>query len=158
MKLWNRTQLHVKKCKGFLISISILSRRRMGDCCDRIARCVRPFGHTFVIALPAALISRSRSFTAISSTSPALGRLKQLVGSVWLLNAKSMMRWSRLASASCQDWMVCPMKCTWGCHTCLSLFWWICSTIGSPREPSLVALPRASSHCWRKVAGMFGRV
>ena len=26
---------------------------------------------------------------------------------------------------------------------------------GSHREPSLVALPRAWSHCWRKVAGMF---
>ena len=40
----------------------------------------------------------------------------------------------------------------------MSLFWRMCSTIGSPREPSLVALPRAWSHCWRKVAGMLGRV
>ena len=53
--------------------------------------------------------------------------------------------------------MVCPTKCTWKCRTCLYLFWRICSTIGSPREPSLVALPRAWSHCWRKVAGMFGK-
>ena len=38
-------------------------------CCDRIARCVMPFGHTFVIALPAALISCFRSFAAILPTS-----------------------------------------------------------------------------------------
>ena len=37
------------------------------------------------------------------------------------------------------------------------LFWRICSTIGSPRESSLLALRRAWSHCWRKVAWMFGR-
>ena len=49
-----------KKCEGFPIGISIMSRHRMGDCCDRVARCVRPFGHTFVIALPAALISSER--------------------------------------------------------------------------------------------------
>ena len=54
--------------------------------------------------------------------------------------------------------MVYPTKCTWGCRTYLYLFWRICSTIGSPREPSLIALPRAWSHCWRKVASMFGRV
>ena len=66
-----------------------------------------------------------------------------------------VMRWSRSASTSRRDEMVCPTKCTWGCRTCLCLFWRICSTIGSPREPSLVALPRAWSHCWRKVAGMF---
>ncbi len=36
-----------------------------------------PFGHTFGIALPAALISRSGSFAAISPTSPAFA-LKQV--------------------------------------------------------------------------------
>ena len=51
----------------------------------------------------------------------------------------------------------CLPKCTWGCRTYLCLFWWICSTIGSLREPTLVALSRAWSHCWKKVAGMFGR-
>ena len=51
----------------------------------------------FGIALPAALISRSGSFVAISPTSPALGRLKRLAARVWLLNAKSVTRWSRPA-------------------------------------------------------------
>ena len=37
------------------------------------------------------------------------------------------------------------------------LFWWICSTIGSHKEPSVVALTMAGSHCWGKVAGTFGR-
>ena len=50
------------------------------------------FGRTFVIALPAVLISRLRSFAAILTTSPALGRLKRLAARVWLLNAKSVMR------------------------------------------------------------------
>ena len=39
-----------------------------------------------------------------------------------------------------------------GCRTCLTLFWWMCSTIGLSREPSLVTLPRERSHWWRKVA------
>ena len=39
--------------------------------------------------------------------------------------------------------MFYPTKCTWGCRTCLSLFWWTCPTIGSPRQLSLVALRRA---------------
>ena len=147
-----------KKCEGSPIGTSHLSRPRTGVCCDRIVRYVTPFGRTFGIALPAALISRSGSFVAIWPTSPVLGRLKRLAARVWLLNAKSVMRWSRSASTSRRDKMVCPTKCTWGCRTCLCLFWRICSTIGSPREPSLVALPRAWSHCWRKVAGMFGRV
>ena len=79
---------------------------------------------------------------------------------VWLLNAKSVMRWSRSAWTSRRDFeiWVCYTKCTWGCRICLSLFWRIFSTIGSPREPSLIALPRAWSHCWRKVASMFVRV
>ena len=79
--------MRVKKCEGFPIGISILSRPRMGDCCDRLARFVMPFRRTFVIDLPAVLISRFRSFAAISPTSPALGRLKRLVARVWLLNA-----------------------------------------------------------------------
>ena len=49
------------------------------------------FGRTFVIALPAVLISLFRSFTAISPTSPALGQLKRLVARVRLLNVKSVM-------------------------------------------------------------------
>ena len=52
--------------------------------------------------------------------------------------------------------MVYPTKCTWGCCTCLPIFWRMCSTIGLPREPSLVVSPRVWSHCWRKTAGMFG--
>ena len=67
---------------------SLLSRPRTGDCCDRLVRYVTPFGRTFGIALPAALISRSGSFAAISPTSPA----KRLLARVWLLNAKSVMR------------------------------------------------------------------
>ena len=51
-----------------------------------------PFGRTFGIALPAALISLSGSFVAISPTSPALGWLKRLAAKVWLLNAKSVTR------------------------------------------------------------------
>ena len=51
--------------------------------------------------------------------------------------------------------MVCPTKCTWGCRTCLYLFWRICSTIGSPREPSLVALPRAWSQFRRWISMMY---
>ena len=51
-----------------------------------------PFRRTFVIALPAVLISPFRNFAAILPTSPAMGWLKQLVASVWLLNAKSGMR------------------------------------------------------------------
>ena len=58
-----------------------------------------PFGRTFVIALPAVLISRFRSFAAISPTYLALGLLKRLVARVRLLNAKSVMRWSRSASS-----------------------------------------------------------
>ena len=81
-----------KKCEGSPIGISILSRPRMGECCDRVARCVMPFGRTFGIALLALLISCSASFAAISPTSPALGWLKRLVARVWLLNAKSVMR------------------------------------------------------------------
>ena len=54
----------------------------MDACCDRIPRCVMPFWCTFVIALTAVLNSRFWSFAAISSTSPALGQLKQLVQGV----------------------------------------------------------------------------
>ena len=43
---------------------------------------VMPFECTFVIALPAVLIFRSRSFAAISPTSPVLGRLKRLAARV----------------------------------------------------------------------------
>ena len=96
-------------------------------------------------------------FSAILLTSPTLERPKRLAARGWLLNTKSMMRWSRSASTNRQDQMVYPTKCTWGCCTCLCIFWKICSTIGSPREPSLVALPKAWSHCWRKVACMFAR-
>ena len=53
-----------------------------------------------------------------------------------------VVHWSRSALTSRLDWMVYPTKCTWGCRTCLPLFWRMCSTIGLPREPSLVALPR----------------
>ena len=131
---------------------------QMSACCDQIARCMMPFGRTFMIALPTVLISRFRSFAAILPTSITSGWLKRLVTRMWLLNAKSAMHWSRSATTNRQDLMVCPTKCTWGCRTCLYLFWWICSTIGLPRESSLVALPRVWSHCWRKVADMFGRV
>ena len=62
------------------------------SCCDQVVRYVTPFGCTFGIALPAALISRSGSFVAILPTSPVLGRLKRLAARVWLLNAKSVMR------------------------------------------------------------------
>ena len=72
----------------------VLSRPRMGDCCDRLVRFVTPFGRTFGIALPAVLISRSGSFVAILPTFPALGWLKRLAARVWLLNAKSVTRWS----------------------------------------------------------------
>ena len=88
------------KCEGSPIGTSILSRPRTGDCCDRVARYVMPFGRTFGIALTAALISRSGSFVAISPTSPALGQLKRLAAREWLLNAKPVMRWSRSASTS----------------------------------------------------------
>ena len=54
--------------------------------------------------------------------------------------------------------MVYPTKCTWGCRTCVHLFWRICSTIGSPREPLLVALLRAWSYWGRKVAGILGEI
>ena len=47
-------------------------KSRMVACCERIARYVMPFGRTFVIALPAVLISRFRSFVAIFNKSPGL--------------------------------------------------------------------------------------
>ena len=72
------------------------------------------------------------------------GRRKRLAARDWLLNARTEMRWSRSASTNRQDLIVYPTKCTWGCCTCLCLFWRICSTTGW-------------SHCWRKVADMFGR-
>ena len=56
-----------KNCEDFPIGISIPSSPRMGACCDRIARYVMPFGRTFVIALPAVLISRFRRFLPTSS-------------------------------------------------------------------------------------------
>ncbi len=83
-------RLHVKKkCEGFPIGTSLLSRARMGDYCNRVARYVMPFGRTFGIALPAPLISRPGCFAAISPTFPALGRLKQLAARVWLLLCRS---------------------------------------------------------------------
>ena len=48
-----------KKCEGSPIGTSHLSRPRTGICCDQVVRYVTPFGRTFGIALPAALISRS---------------------------------------------------------------------------------------------------
>ena len=60
----------------------------MGACCDRLARCVMPFGCTFVISLPAVLISHFRSFSTILPTYPTSGWLKRLVARVWSLNAK----------------------------------------------------------------------
>ena len=63
-----------KKCEGSPIGTSHLLRPRTGVCCDRVVRYVTPFGRTFGIALPAALISRSGSFVAISPTPhPRLG-------------------------------------------------------------------------------------
>ena len=86
-----------------------------------------------------------------------LPRLRQAEAvRVWWLNVTSVMRWSRSTSINHRDNIVYITRCTWGYCTRLCLFWQICSTIGSPREPSLVALPRARSHCWRKMAGMFG--
>ena len=61
-----------------------------------------PFGCTFVIALPAALISQSGSFVAISPTSPALGCLKRIAARVWLLIAMSVTQVS-LNKSSGQD-------------------------------------------------------
>ena len=52
---------------------------KMDACCDRITRCVMPFGGTFEISLPAVLTSRFRSFAAILPTSPASERPKWLV-------------------------------------------------------------------------------
>ena len=105
----------------------------IGECCDRIARYVMPFGRTFVITLPAVLISRFRSFAAILPTSPASGRLKRLAARVWLLNAKSVMRWSRSASTSARTrWFA--QRSVLEAVARLYLFWRICSTIGSPRE------------------------
>ena len=80
-----------------------------------------------------------------------------LAARIWLMNVKSIMCWSRLASTNFQDLMVYLTKCTWSCCTYLYLFWWICSTIGLSREPSLVALPGVWSYSSRKVLGMFGR-
>ena len=91
-----------KKCNGFSVGISIPSSPLMGTCCDRFARYVMPFGRTFVIALPAVLISHFSSFAAILPTFPSLGRQKQLAVRVWFLNAKSVMRWSRSASTNRQ--------------------------------------------------------
>ena len=61
-----------KKSEGFSIGISIPSSPWMDACCDRIARCVMPFGRTFVIALPAVLVYRFMSFAAILPTFPRL--------------------------------------------------------------------------------------
>ena len=56
----------------------------------RVLQTNRTFGRTFVIALPAVLISRFRTFAAILPTSPTLGRQKRLAARVGLLNAKSV--------------------------------------------------------------------
>ena len=81
----------------------------------------------------------SQQFSRLPSP---LGR-KRLAAKVWLLNAKSVTRWSRSGSQVIR---------IWGYRTCLSFFWRICSTIGLPREPFLVALPGVWS-----MAGLFGR-
>ena len=112
-----------------------------------IMRSAGLFGYTFMIALPTVLTSWFRSFAAIEPTSSTQGRRKLLDVRVWLLNVKSVTLWNRSASTSRWDWIVCLTKCTWGYRMCLSLFWWICSTIGLPMEPFLVALTRVRLHC-----------
>ena len=86
----------VKSADGCMLRLT----PQMGACCDRLARYVMPFVRIYVIALPAVLISRLRSFAVILPTSPAPGLLKWLVARVWLLNAKPVMHWSRSASTS----------------------------------------------------------
>ena len=51
--------------------------------------------------------------------------------------------------------MVCPTKCTWGCRTCLYLFWQICSTIGLPgtipgsvTKGVITLLKKGGRHVW----------
>ena len=54
-----------KKCEDFPIGASISSSLRIGTRYSRIVRCATPFGRTFVVALPAILTFRFRSFAAI---------------------------------------------------------------------------------------------
>ena len=79
---------------------------------------------------------------------------KRLAAKGWLKSTNFVMCWSRSASTSRQEWMVCLTKCTWGCRICLCLFWRMCSTIGLRREP---ALPMEWSHWWRKEISIFRR-
>ena len=60
-----------------------------------------------------------------------LADFPRLVVRLWLRNAESVMRnaLNRSASTSRRDWMVYPTRCTWGCRTCFSLLWGVCSTI-----------------------------
>ena len=100
----NATCLHMrKKYEDSLLGISNWSSPRMGMYSSQIVRCMRPFGCTSIIPLFAVLTSWFRSFEAIQPTSPAFEWLKWLAARVSLLNAKSVMRWSRLASTNHQD-------------------------------------------------------
>ena len=78
-----------KKSDGFPGCMCILSNSRMGVCSGRY---VSPFGRTFVIILPAVLISHCKDFAGILLVSPVIGLPKWLATSVSLLKSKSLMR------------------------------------------------------------------
>ena len=114
-------------------------------------KCMRSFMHIPVIILPPCQTSLFSQHSQPSRDG------KWLAVRDWLQNAKSVMYWSRSASTSYQDWMFCSMKCTWRCHTCLCLFWWMSSTTSLSGKPFQVALSRDWSHYWRQMASIFGK-
>ena len=119
-----------------------MSRAFPAHFCDHFARC------------PDLLVQKFRSYLA---DFPRL-REAEVAGCVGLVTeyeVRDALKQIDLNKSPGLDGL--PYKCTWGCRTCLSLFWRINSKIGYPRDPSLEALPRVWPHRWRKVAGMFGR-
>ena len=84
-----------KKCEGFPIGISIPSSPRMGA-----AAIESPFGRTFVIALPADLIFRFRSYLA---DFPNIEATEAAGCESMITEYESLIFWSRSASTSRQD-------------------------------------------------------
>ena len=108
------------------------------------------FHHCFA-RMPGILVEEFASYL-VDFTCPLAAEVASYEGRVIDCEARDTLKQVGLTKSP-----VCHIKCIWGFHGCLCLFWRMYSTTGLPREPFVEMLPRVWLHYWRKVTSMFGR-
>ena len=157
-KQWNARRSGArKKYEGSSFGISNRSSLRTGACSGQIVRCAKPFGSTFVITLLAVLIFRFRSSAVIELTPPRLWEAEaaSCEGVVTTCVVPDALKQAGLNKIPRQDDLSYEVYLRLP-HMFLPILTGMFNHWFA-QESILFVLLRAWSHCWKNVAGMFGR-